>query len=144
MRGELDHHEFGGRTESLSSSSDRSFGLVMATFFALVASYNWWHEGAAWPLHLAIASIFVAAAFLRPNFLGPLNRLWTKLGFLLGKIVSPIVLGLLFFLVVTPVGLMMRLTGKDPMRLRQDSRAGSYWIVRCPPGPSGDSMGDQF
>ena len=73
-----------------------------------------------------------------------LIRLWTRFGLLIGMMVSPIVLGLLFILVVTPVGLMMRLTGKDPLRLRRESGVGSYWIVRHPPGPPGDSMGDQF
>ena len=91
-----------------------------------------------------IGSVFLAVALLRPNVLSPLNRLWIKLGVLMAIIMSPIVLGLLFFLVVTPVGLLMRATGKDPLRLRQDPRVGSYWIVRHPPGPPGESMGDQF
>ena len=68
--------------------------------------------------------MFLAVALLRPNVLSPLNRLWIKLGVLMAIIMSPIVLGLLFFLVVTPVGLLMRATGKDPLRLRQDPRVG--------------------
>jgi Saxitoxin biosynthesis operon protein SxtJ len=106
--------------------------------------YNWWYGGVVWPLHLGVAIVFLAIALLRPNALSPLNRLWTRFGLLIGMIVSPIVLGLLFVLVVTPVGLLMRLTGKDPLRLRRESGVGSYWIVRNPPGPPGDSMGDQF
>jgi hypothetical protein len=86
----------------------------------------------------------MAVALLRPNVLAPLNRIWTKLGLLMATVVSPIVLGLLFFIVVTPVGLLMRLVGKDPLRLRHDSGANSYWIVRQPPGPPGDTMRDQF
>jgi len=144
MRRSANHHEFGGRSAPTESSSDRSFGLVFAGVFAIVATYNWWYGGAAWPLHLGIAIVFLSIALLRPNVLRPLNRLWTRLGLLIGMIVSPIVLGLLFILVVTPVGLMMRLTGKDPLRLRRESGLGSYWIVRHPPGPPGDSMGDQF
>jgi Saxitoxin biosynthesis operon protein SxtJ len=144
MRRARDHHEFGGKAAPTESSSDRSFGVVFAGFFAIVASYNWWYGGAAWPFHFGIGSVFLAVALLRPNVLSPLNRLWIKLGVLMAIIMSPIVLGLLFFLVVTPVGLLMRATGIDPLRLRQDPRVGSYWIVRHPPGPPGESMGDQF
>jgi hypothetical protein len=144
MRGTQDHHEFGARTASAEISSDRSFGLVFAGFFALVASYNWWHGGRAWPLYFVLGAAFLVVALVAPHSLAPLNRLWSKLGLLIGMIVSPVVLGLLFFLVVTPVGFLMRLTGKDPLRLRADSGADSYWIVRQPPGPAGDSMSDQF
>jgi len=144
MRRRADHHEFGGRVASAGSSSDRSFGFVFAAFFAVLATYNWWHQRAIWPLYLAVAVAFLAVALLWPNALAPANRLWTKLGHILGMIVSPIVLSLMFFLVVTPTGLLMRLLGKDPLRLRRDSGAGSYWIVRRPPGPPGDSMGEQF
>jgi Saxitoxin biosynthesis operon protein SxtJ len=139
-----DHHEFGARAESIETSSDRSFGLVFAAVFALLAAYNAWNSGAAWPLFLAIAVGFLAVALVRPKWLALLNRLWTRFGLILGMIVSPIVLALMFFLVVTPVGLLMRLTGKDPLRLRPDSGTGSYWIVRHPPGPPGDSMSEQF
>jgi len=144
MRRTADHHEFGGRTATVETSSDRSFGLVFAGFFAIAAAVNGWRGGAAWPLYLALAAAFLAVAWLSPRVLAPLNRLWSKLGLLLGRIVSPVVLSLLFFLVVTPVGLLMRLTGKDPLRLRTDSGADSYWIVRDPPGPAGDSMSEQF
>ena len=144
MRRAADHHEFGRRAALPDPSSDRLFGLVFAGVFVIVAIYNWWYGGALWPLYLGIALLFVASALLRPNVLSPLNRLWTRFGLLIGMMVSPIVLGLLFILVVTPVGLMMRLTGKDPLRLRRESGVGSYWIVQHPPGPPGDSMGDQF
>jgi hypothetical protein len=117
---------------------------VFAVFFVILAMFNWWHEGRWWPFYLAIAAAFLAIALLRPNVLAPLNRLWTKLGLLMAMVVSPIVLRLLFFAVVTPVGLLMRLSGKDPMRLRDGSGADSYWIVRQPPGPAGDTMRDQF
>jgi len=144
MAPRADHHEFGAHATPVESSSDRSFGLVFAGFFAILAAYNGWRLGGRWPVYLAIAAVFLALALLRPQVLAPLNRLWAKLGQLLAMVVSPIVLGLMFFLVVTPVGLLMRLVGKDPLRLRRESGAGSYWIVRQPPGPPGDSMGEQF
>jgi hypothetical protein len=144
MSPRADHHEFRNHAAPTESSSDQSFGLVVAGFFVILAAYNWWHQGGWWPLHLSIAAAFMALALLRPNVLAPLNRIWTKLGLLMAMVVSPIVLGLLFFIVVTPVGLLMRLVGKDPLRLRHDSGANSYWIVRQPPGPPGDTMRDQF
>ena len=139
-----DHHEFGAHAATTESSSDRSFGLVFAGFFALLAGYNWWHAGTRWPIYLGIAGVFLLAALVRPDVLSPLNRLWSKLGILLGKIVSPVVLGLIFFVVMTPLAALMRALGKDGLRLRSDSGAGSYWIVRQPPGPPGETMRDQF
>jgi len=139
-------HEDFTRKEAVQGSSDRSFGFVMAAFFGLVAlfpllhgplsSIRWWA--------LAIAAAFLAFALLWPAALRPLNRAWLKLGLLLSKVVSPIVLMILFYTTVTPIGLLMRWAGKDPLRLRRDRAAASYWIPRGPPGPSPDSMKQQF
>ena len=139
-------HEDFTREEEVPGSSDRSFGLVMAAFFAIVAvaplvqgslaAIRWWAVG--------IAAAFLALALLRPAVLRPLNRLWLKLGLLLAKIVSPVVLALLFYVTVTPVGLLMRAAGKDPLRLRRNAGAASYWIAREPPGPAPQSMKHQF
>ena len=139
-------HEDFTRKEAVQGSSDRSFGFVMAAFFGLVAlfpllhgplsSIRWWA--------LAIAAAFLAFALLWPAALRPLNRAWLKLGLLLSKVVSPIVLMILFYATVTPIGILMRWAGKDPLRLRRDRAAASYWIPREPPGPSPDSMKQQF
>jgi hypothetical protein len=83
-------------------------------------------------------------ALTNPTLLASLNRLWIKLGVLLGKLVSPIALGVLFYGVLVPIGVVMRLTGKDPLRLKRDTGAASYWISRTPPGPPPDSMTNQF
>ena len=83
-------------------------------------------------------------AVVYPQMLAPLNRLWFRFGLLLHKIVSPVVLAIMFFLVFTPTGMIMRALGKDPLRLRLDKNATSYWIERTPPGPSPESLGDQF
>lgn len=139
-----DHHEFRRSHEPAASSSDRSFGLVFTGFFALLTLHNWWRAGRAWPVELAIAAVFLAAALLGPTLLHWPNRAWTKLGFLLGAIVTPVVMALLFFLVVTPVGLLMRVAGKDTLRRHGPRTGDSYWIVREPPGPSGESMREQF
>jgi len=91
-----------------------------------------------------VSIIFLLLALLVPKALAPLNWVWTKLGLLLHKIVSPVVLGILFFMVFTPIGITFRLFGGDPLRLRFDSNALSYWIARSPPGPAPDSLKNQF
>jgi hypothetical protein len=96
-----------------------------------------------WPA--LIASLpFLMLALVAPKLLAPLNKLWMKLGLLLGKIVNPIVMGLLFFLTITPIGLLMRWMGKDQLRRGFDKRSASYWIERRPPGPPPESMKNQF
>ncbi len=93
---------------------------------------------------LIAAGVFLVPALVFPKVLHPLNKLWMRFGALLQKIVSPIVLGALFFLTVTPMGLLMRLIGKDLLRLKKDPDASSYWIERTPPGPPPDTMRNQF
>ena len=128
----------------LAPGSDRGFGLLFAALFAAVGAAAWAGRGVvvAWPF--AASGAFMAAALFRPGLLGPLNRAWFRLGLLLSRIVSPVVLAVLFYAVVTPTGLLMRLMGKDPLRLRFDRRAASYWIRRTPPGPVPESMKNQF
>lgn len=139
-----DHHEPRRSSEPAAGSSDRSFGIVFAGLFAVLTLHNWWWAGHSWPIYLAIAVAFLTTALLRPALLQGLNRAWTRLGFLLGSIMTPIVMTLLFFMVITPIGLLMRLTGKDTLRLRGTRKNDSYWIVRDPPGPPGESMREQF
>jgi hypothetical protein len=136
-------HEDLGRKQEGRGSSDRGFGIVFAVFFALVAlgplrrqeSPRWWA--------LALGVVFLAIAWLRAGWLRPMNRVWTRLGLLLGQIVNPLVTGLLFYLVVTPMALLLRAMGKDPLRLATDPEAQSYWINR-PPGPPPETMPNQF
>ena len=97
-----------------------------------------------WVWLLAAAAMFAIAALAAPAVLHPLNVAWHRIGLVLHKISSPIIMGLLFFLVITPIGLLMRALGKDMLRLRVDLEAQSYWIRRDPPGPSGASMKEQF
>ena len=137
-------HEDLNRIQTVEGSSDRAFGLVFAGVFLLVAGWplfsgetpRWWALG--------IAAAFVLIAMLKPALLAGLNRQWIKLGLLLGKVVSPVALGILFYCVIAPIGLLVRLSGKDPLRLKLDSGSNSYWIPRKPPGPPPDSMTNQF
>jgi len=137
-------HEDLARTQTIETSSDRGFGLVFAAVFLVIAL--WPLLGAAPPRWWALvpSAGFMVVALIRPALLGGLNRLWTRLGILLGRLISPLVLALLFYGVLSPLGVLMRLTGKDPLRLKQDRAAQSYWIPREPPGPPPDSMTNQF
>jgi len=137
-------HEDLNRQQYIEGSSDRSFGFVLAGVFVVIASlpllhgqsFRWWSIG--------MAAVFALVAWVKPVLLSGLNRLWLKLGVLLGKIVSPIALGVLFYVVITPLGAMIRLTGKDSLRLKFDPEAKSYWIPREPPGPLPGSMNHPF
>jgi Saxitoxin biosynthesis operon protein SxtJ len=117
----------------MKQSSDRSFGLTFAAFCAAAAL---WTLRADWlrPILFALAgTAFLLTALLAPRLLGPLNRAWHLLGLALGKVTTPIVMGLVFLLVVTPIALLRRARGHDPLRLKP---AASYWIDR--PGDKPD------
>lgn len=115
----------------------------MAAALALVGAVNFHHSGRLWPWELVVAVLFLAAALLRASLLNPLNRLWMKLGLVLHRIVNPIVMGLLFYGTILPTGLVMRMRGRDLLRLKREPDAESYWIARTP-GPAPESMRDQF
>jgi len=137
-------HEDFGRTDPVKRSSDRATGLVFAAVFTIIALWPLWKSGAVreWALITAAAITIVALAI--PRALGPLSRAWHGLGLAMHRVMNPLVMGLLFYLTVTPTGLLMRLFGKDPLRLRFDPEAKSYWIERQPPGPAPETMRHQF
>ncbi len=137
-------HEDFGREHEIVRGSDRAFGLVFAGVFTIVAVYPLRHGAPPRWWALGLAGVFLVISLLRPTTLQPLNRLWAGVGLLIGRVVNPIVLGLLFFLVVTPTAWLMRLAGKDPLRIRADPAAASYWVERDPPGPDPASMKKQF
>ncbi len=137
-------HENLDRDEDITVGSEKSFGVVFAIFFAVVAAWplldglpvRWWA--------LAAAGGFLAAGFVFPVVLRPLNVLWFKFAMLLYKIVNPVTMAMLFYLTVVPTGLIMRLLGKDPLHRTFDRDAISYWTERTPPGPEPASMKNQF
>lgn len=137
-------HESYARSDAVEGSSDRSFGMVFAVVFAVLALAPWILAGKLvwWPL--PISAGFLLAGLLRPHSLAPLNRWWLKFGLLLHRVVSPVALGLMFFVVITPFGFLARLWGWNPLKLGFDKALGSYWVYREPPGPTPESMKDQF
>jgi hypothetical protein len=137
-------HESFERESDIKSGSERTFGAVFAAVFALIGFWPLLAGSGPRPWALALGALFAAAAFLVPRALKPLNRLWFRFGLLLHRIVSPVVMALLFYLTVTPIALLMRIAGKDPLRLKFERNAKSYWIERAPPGPAPETMRNQF
>ena len=114
-------HEDFSREEEVKAGTDRGFGLVFAGFFALVSALSWWrgHTGWHWTAAARGGCSWWWPTPIR-SVLAPLNRLWLKFGLLLYKVMNPLVLGLLFFVTIMPIGLVMRAMGKDFLRLRLD------------------------
>ena len=138
------HEDLTRRPDEAKGGSDRAFGLVMAAAAATYALWPLFGGEAPRPWVLAICGALAALAFVRPVVLAPFNRAWTRFGLLLNRIVNPLVLGLLFFATVTPTALILRAMGKDPLRLRFEPDAQTYWIERRPPGPEPETMRNQF
>jgi hypothetical protein len=124
--------------------SERSFAWVFATFFAALALWPAWRGRPVRWWALAVAVLVFLAGLVRPAVLRTPNLIWFRFGSLLNRIVSPVATSLLFFLVFTPFALILRMTGKDLLRLRRDPQATTYWIERNPPGPPPESMVEQF
>jgi hypothetical protein len=124
--------------------SNRSFGVVFALFFGAVSLWPLWSGGRVrlWAAVLALA--FAAVAVAAPHLLARLNQGWFLLGRAMQRLVSPLVMAAIYFGAVVPTGLALKLLGKDPLRLRRDPAATSYWIAREPPGPARGSMSRQF
>lgn len=125
-------------------TSDKNFGLFFGFIFGIAALYFYYTASNAWNILTLLTSIaFLVATFLNASVLHPLNRLWFKLGLLMGKIVSPIVLGVIFFGLITPIAIFMRLAGRDELKLKR-SKTASHWQTRQPSGPTAESFKNQF
>ena len=121
-------------------SSNRSFGVVFFIVFLLIALYPLLNNNEIRLWSLIISVLFLILGILNSKILSPLNKIWFKFGLLLGKIISPIIMGIIFFLVVTPIGFIMKLLGKDLINLKFNNEK-SYWIQKT--GPK-SKMKNQF
>jgi large-conductance mechanosensitive channel len=141
-------HENLNERNDVKVGSERSFGMIFAGFFVIIALlpiFTRADEGdftSIWAL--VVAAIFAVIALCRPQLLKPVNKLWFQFGMLLHKMINPLILGAMFFFVVSPIGLIMRVLGKTPLKLRFDGNVESYWIRREPPGPAPETMKRQF
>ena len=116
--------------KDIKISSNRSFGIVFFVVFFIIAVYPIFKGGDLRTWSIVISLIFLVLGILNSKLLLPLNKIWFKFGLFLGKLVSPIVMGIIFFLVVTPIGLFMKLIGKDLIGLKIQKNINSYWIKR--------------
>ena len=118
--------------DDIKISSNRSFGIVFFVVFLIIATYPLINGDELRLWSLIISIVFLFLGLVNSKILNPLNKLWFKFGIFLGKIISPLVMGIIFFLVVTPIGLLMRLLNKDLLNLRFNNN-GSYWIEKTEP-----------
>ena len=123
--------------------SNRKFGFFFTFVFGLAAAYFYYAGNMGWAYAVvAAASMFLLLTLIKSDALLPLNKLWMRFGLLLGMIVSPIILGIIFFCLFTPIAMIMRLSGRDELRLKFTNKA-SYWISRDEPIKS-ESFKNQF
>lgn len=128
-------HERLTEEDDVRVGSNRSFGITFAVVFAIIGLFPLLHGGQIRLWALACAAIFAGIAFIWPSILAPLNRVWFRFGMLLHKIVNPVILGLMFFVIITPLALLIRLFGGKLIALDFDKSHASYWVRRAPPGP---------
>ena len=126
--------------DNVKISSNRSFGIVFFIVFLLIALYPYTYNGEIRIWSVTISLFFLVLGILNSKILTPLNKIWFRFGVFLGKIISPLIMGIIFFMVVTPIGLIMRLIGKDVLNLRYNKEK-SYWIEKS--GPK-SKMKNQF
>lgn len=125
----------------IEQSSEKSFGIVFSIVFLIFSLFPLINSGYIHLWALIVSAIFLFLAFIAPNILKLPNMLWFKLGILLGSIIAPIVMSLIYFITVMPIGLIMRLLGKDLLKKKFDRNAKTYWIKRNEPL---GSMKNQF
>ena len=143
MRKIVFHEDF-VRGDHVEESTNRSFGFVVGGAFALISlALVWYGVRSGWWL-FGIGAAFIAAALSCPSLLAYPNRLWIRLGMLLFHVVNPVVMAILYYLCMVPIGLIMRLLRKDPLKLKLDQSAPTYWVKRQPPSLHSRGMRDQF
>ena len=124
--------------------SPREFGTVFTIVFAILGFYPLLHgQKIRWAL-IPIAVLLFLLTILAPGLLRPLAKLWQKFGTLMHKIVSPVVMALMYFAIFSPFALLLRMAGKKFLKLNWEKSAATYWEIRNPPGPTSDSIREQF
>ena len=126
--------------EDIKISSNRSFGIVFFIFFLIIALYPLINNENIRLWSLMISFVFLILGLLNSNYLRPLNKIWFKFGIFLGKLISPIIMGIVFFVIVTPTALVMKVLGKNLLNLKRENKK-TYWIEKT--GPK-SKMKDQF
>ena len=118
--------------DDIKIGSNRSFGIVFFIVFLVIATYPLINNGELRLWSLIISLIFLLLGLVNSKILNPLNKLWFRFGIFLGKVISPLIMGIIFFFVVTPIGLLMRLLNKDLLNLKFKN-TNTYWIEKTEP-----------
>ena len=141
-------HEDLAERSDIKLGSERSFGFVFTFVFLIVGLFPLLSaDGRSVELHfwaLSLAGFFGISAVFLPKILRPLNKLWFRFGKVLHHFINPLILGFMFFGVISPIAFIMRVLGKIPLKTKFDHNVKSYWILRRPPGPTSNSMKRQF
>ncbi len=133
--------------EPIGAGGDRKFGCTVGSILMVIGAAKAFVAGAVPPvacLVFAAGALLLVLGIVAPSHLSALNRLWTNIGTAIAKVINPIMLALLFFVVLTPMALVMRILGKRPLSLVPNRTAASYWIERRPPAGEASSMKQQF
>ena len=136
-------HEDFARTHDAAIGSERNFGLTIGGTLALLGALLWYRGDARWPWLLAAFLAFAIAALVAPRLLRTLNRFWFRFGLLLARVVQPIVLGLMFYVILTPFAMLFRRFSKVPLGVGSQTGDASYWIRRSAERPK-DDLRNQF
>jgi predicted membrane metal-binding protein len=139
-------HEQFDKRDDVKAPSERSFGFTFAAVFALLAAFSYWHRGGSNTFYvtIAVSAVFAVVTLAAPRILRPLNLIWLKFGLLLHKIVNPVIMGILFFGIFTPMGVVMRMFGVDFLHTKRKPAAASYWIAKSDDNIPDSSMKNQF
>jgi hypothetical protein len=132
------------RQDNRAQGSDRNFGLVVGGILCAIGLYPLLIGSGIRLMILVPGVLLVVFGVVAPKLLHPLNVAWTALGELLSRIFTPLVMAALYVTVIVPMGLVLRLSGKDLLSLKRRAQGSSYWIERAPPGPPPESLKDQF
>lgn len=137
-------HETIVRHDVVEPGSDRSFGLIVGGILGAIALYQYLSGSSIFVWFAAPAAALLILGAVVPKLLHPLNLAWTRLGLLLGRLITPLVMFVVYVVTIIPIGLILRLCRKDLLRLQPHPDADSYWIARDPRGPAPESLKDQF
>jgi hypothetical protein len=137
-------HEDLSRATDEEKSSERALGITFAVVFALVAGWLFYKANGWWLTCAILAALFILLAYFWIAPLRPLNALWHRFGLLLFHVVNPVIMAIIFYVAVTPIGFLMRLFKKDPLRLELDRQATTYWQTRVPSAGVPQNMNKQF
>jgi hypothetical protein len=137
-------HEDLSRQSAEDKSSERGLGITFAVILFIIGIVRLYNAHDWWIACLSASAIFAFFAYFWVAPLRPLNNLWHRFGLLLFHIINPIVMAIIFYLTIFPIGVLMRLFGKDPLKLILDRKAETYWQVRIPSETTPDNMKNQF